>query len=229
MESVLEARLSRALQVLGIALGDGAPLGLLVKHWMLVFQANVKINLVSRKSDFIDGVVLHVADSLAALKLGLPETSGTRVLDFGSGAGFPGIPLKIAVPGWEMCLAESRSAKACFLSEAIGVLGLDGVNVFPHNIGPGGKSPAGGPGEFDIAVARAVDSVKGIVRRVSPLLVSGGMLVVYKGPGYREEMVESYNSVVREGMELARAVEFSLPLEGSTGRALLLFSKKGRG
>jgi 16S rRNA (guanine527-N7)-methyltransferase len=225
MEPDLTPVLIDALGALGISLDDVA-VARLVSFWNLVMEENRLHNLVSRKCGSDEGIVLHVADSLAALKFNLPCV-GLKVLDFGSGAGFPGIPLKIARPGWEITLAEAREKKAAFLSRVTYALDLSGVRVYAHYIDEQANKPGIGD-PFDLIIFRAVGSVLDIAEKALPLLQKKGFLLAYKGPGFREEMLKSYNSIIKFGLRLESIEEFTLPWKGNPKRALLLFKKAVR-
>lgn len=223
----LRAILESALDSLGLDVGHDA-IGLMLEFWDLVLAANVKINVVSRRTSREEGLVLHVADSLTALKLDLP-VDGLKVLDFGSGGGFPGMPLKIARPDWHMTLGESTGKKADFLGRAGDALGLKRLEIFPYYIGGVGYNYRGRvqlPMDFDLVTARAVDTALEVIRNSKPFIREGGLFVAYKGPGYRDEIKRTLNSIVDEGMVLERVEEFDLPLEGEPERALLVFRKQ---
>jgi 16S rRNA (guanine527-N7)-methyltransferase len=220
-----EAILSEALSCLGICVPGNVAAGL-VRYWGLVMEANGGLNLVSRRCGRSEGLILHVADSLAALKLGFPE-EGLDVLDLGSGGGFPGIPLKLARPGWRLCLAEATLKKARFLERAAEDLGIGGLEVLARYVPHGGMFHGARPGRFDLAVTRAVSTALDVARRVAPLLKAGGGLVAYKGPSWKEEIKSTWNDIGREGLSLEKVLEFSLPCTGAPARALLLFRYGG--
>ncbi|MDR1080538.1 MAG: 16S rRNA (guanine(527)-N(7))-methyltransferase RsmG [Deltaproteobacteria bacterium] len=195
----------------------------LVQYWCLVMDENRIHNLVSRKCGVDEGLVVHVADSLTALKFDLP-VEGLKVLDFGSGAGLPGIPLKIARPGWEMVLAESKVKKAGFLTRATLSMRLKKIYVYSRYIGQYGKAP-GLHGPFDLITARAVDRVIDLAEKIVPLLKKDGFFLAFKGPAFKDEIVGTYNSIADAGLKLERIEEFVLPFEVGHKRTLLLFRK----
>jgi 16S rRNA (guanine527-N7)-methyltransferase len=212
-----------ALEQLELVVGEDA-VELLLKHWKLVLLENKIQNLVSRKTSEREGLVLHVADSLTALKLNVFKGE-LSVLDFGSGGGFPGLPLKIARPTLKMTLAEARGKKAEFLSKASRELGFSDVSVYPNNIIEGCKDSVKLGGPFDVVAVRAVDTIDKVARRVVPLIKEGGYLVAYKGAFYKNEMLKTFNSIVKQGLSLEMVITFSLPCEGNPKRSLLLFRK----
>ncbi|MHB9028858.1 MAG: TrmH family RNA methyltransferase, partial [Candidatus Latescibacterota bacterium] len=139
-------------------------------------------------------------------------------LDIGTGAGFPGIPLKIAAPELELILSESRSKRNEFLRIAIGHIGLHGIEVLGRGILPGRpeKKVAG-------VISRAVESSAETLGRVRDLLDAGGLVILMKGPGGEDEIAEAlrlYGNLFR----LRNSIPYTLP--GTTHhRKLIVFEK----
>lgn len=140
---------------------------------------NKAYNLTSLKTDE-DIIIKHFLDSLLYLKA-IPGGE-VSVMDVGSGAGFPGIPMKIIRPEIEMHLIEPSRKKAGFLRHIIGVLGLQGIEVAEKRIEEI-KSLM-----VDAVVTRALFDIKDFYRQAFPLLKEGGRLVVSKGPKVKEEL-----------------------------------------
>jgi len=115
-------------------------------------------------------------DSLLFLKA-LPETIGS-LADVGSGAGLPGIPLKIVRPQWRVVLIESRAKRASFLSAAVRELGLQDAVVLPARAE---DYAARNPGAFDAVVMRCAGEFQATARAIAPLVTSGGVIVA-SGP-----------------------------------------------
>ena len=111
----------------------------------------------------------------------LPQ--GALVLDLGSGAGWPGIPLAILRPDLELTLAERRRKRAAFLELAAGRLGLEHVRVHAGDVGE-----LAGP--YPFVTAQAVGSFPEVYRIVAPLLADPAVLVSVKGPGWEAEVAE---------------------------------------
>jgi 16S rRNA (guanine527-N7)-methyltransferase len=127
------------------------------------------LTAITEPRDMVSG---HVLDSLA----GQPWLAPGRVLDVGSGAGLPGIPLAIADPGREFVLLDSRRKRVQFLLYASSELGLDNVSVVESRIEkyrPGGK--------FGTLTARAFAAIPEIVRLAAPFIETGARLVVWRG------------------------------------------------
>lgn len=146
-----------------------------LKRW------NMAYNLTSLKSDE-DIIVKHFLDSLLYLK-GMPEGE-MSVMDVGSGAGFPGIPLKIMRPEIFLYLLEPSRKKATFLRHMVKLLGFDAVEVIEKRVEEL-KSPA-----VDAAVTRALFTIKDFCEKAMPLVKRRGRLILSKGPKVKEELKE---------------------------------------
>ncbi len=121
-------------------------------------------------------VDVHVADSLAGLEIA--ELREARAIaDLGSGAGFPGLVLAIALPRARVSLVESVRKKAAFLERAAGELALDNVVIVASRA----EAWAAGMGEQDVVTARALASLPVLLEYAAPLLREGGTLVAWKG------------------------------------------------
>jgi 16S rRNA (guanine527-N7)-methyltransferase len=128
-----------------------------------------------------DVQVKHFVDSLTVgpiIRRALPEGRG-RLVDVGSGAGFPGVPLAIAYPGLDIALVEATAKKAAFLGRMRELLGLANVTVLSGRAELLAREPEYREA-FDIATARAVGSVATLVELMAPFLVVGGLAVLMK-------------------------------------------------
>lgn len=152
----------------------------------------------------------HFVDSLTLLQTGKIAT-GAKLCDIGAGAGFPGLPVKLAFPKVELLLIESNGKKAEFLRRVIGALGIEGASVFQ------GRAEAAGRdydirGSFDAVVCRAVASLPVLLEYALPLLRVGGWFLAMKGPSV--------------SLETAAAAKAS---EELGGRVEEIFSPRGQG
>ena len=136
-------------------------------------------NLTSLKTDE-DIIVKHFLDSLLYLKA-LPDRE-VSLMDVGSGAGFPGIPLKIMRPAIRMYLLEPSRKKANFLRHITRTLALDAIEVLEKRIEEV-KSLT-----VDVAVTRALFEIKEFIEKASPHVKEGGRLILSKGPKVKEEL-----------------------------------------
>ncbi len=125
-------------------------------------------------------VMKHYVDSMIVADLvKLPSP----LVDVGTGAGFPGIPLKIRLPGLRLVLAEPRPKRVAFLHEAIRELGLEGVDVFPHKVVSRSFTRP-----MEAAVTRAVETMDKTILRTSGCLGAGGRIYFWKGPAVDPEI-----------------------------------------
>jgi len=161
----------------GIALAAPA-LDLLWAYHRLLREHNPELNL-TRVRNFRRMVLKLYADALLpADRLELPSP----LLDLGTGAGMPGIPLKIYRPRLEVLLAESRGRRVAFLETAIARLGLEGVRVVPGRLTAAFETPVAA------VITRAVEPIAATLGRVAGCLVRGGLAVFMKGPRCEAEV-----------------------------------------
>jgi 16S rRNA (guanine527-N7)-methyltransferase len=190
--------------------------GLLV-HW------NDRFNLTAIRDP--EGIrVRHFLDSLSCLTV-MPDPIG-RMVDVGTGAGFPGLVLKIVRPGIELTLVESVEKKAGFCRTAVEELGLEGVTVLTERAETLGQDPAHRE-TYDWAVARAVAAMPVLAEYLLPLVRVGGHVLAMKGAGGLEETEGAAGAVEMLGGRLKAQREFRLP--GVQESHTLLVLEKFRG
>jgi 16S rRNA (guanine527-N7)-methyltransferase len=158
---------------LGLKLSD-RQMQQLATHFALLLQWNEKINLTAVRAPE-EIAARHFGESLYLAKL-MPPPAGLLV-DVGSGAGFPGLPLKIAWPGVETVLLEPNQKKATFLKEVVRSCDLRGVEVRAERL----EDAASLGGRAQLATMRAVALDEGTLRELSRLLASDGCLALYLG------------------------------------------------
>jgi 16S rRNA (guanine527-N7)-methyltransferase len=145
---------------------------------------NKAYNLTGLKNDE-DIVIKHFFDSLLYLKA-MPDGE-IKVADIGSGAGFPGIPIKIIRPEIDMYLIESSGKKSAFLRHIIRELQLKKIEVIEKRIEET-KVNQEIPVSVDVAVTRALFDIKDFIKKASHIVKQGGMLILNKGPKVKEEL-----------------------------------------
>ena len=171
---IREALVSRGLEdAVPASVGFASFLGLLLR-------ANVGVNLVSRKEAVPELLVArHLVDALEALPLvPPPEARRLRLLDIGSGGGFPAIPLLLARPDLDGVLVESVGKKARFLEEAVGALGLTARVVNARFPGPALELMRKAP-PCDLLTSRAVAGAGELVRAARPALARGAVALLW--------------------------------------------------
>ena len=193
----------------------------------LLEKKNAVMNLTAI-TDFKDVVHKHFLDSCAPARLPWfpPKGEGTSLIDVGSGAGFPGIPLKILYPGLKVTLLDSLQKRVNFLNEVIEALGLGGIEAV-HARAEDGARQAGLRENFDIAVSRAVAGLPVLSEYCLPYVKVGGSFLAYKGSGAEEETAAAKGAVKRLGGEIAEQEVFELPGadEETLGRSLIRIAK----
>ena len=214
------AFLRDGLAVLGLEL-DAGQVELLDLFRRLLAEAGRTHNLTALRTDY-EVATKHVIDSLTCLLTGLFEAGG-RLADVGSGAGFPGLILKIARPSLAVTLIDSARKKTAFLSRAVDRLGLDRVTVLTERAEALGRLPEH-RGRYDLAVARAVSGLAVDLEYAVPLLAPGGHFVAMKGPRVVEELARGERAAEVLGAELTEVLDLVLPLAGER-RALVVFRK----
>lgn len=214
--------LLRAACEMGIVLGE-REFRLFGEYRQELLFWNQRMNLVSLKSP-LDLVVKHFADSLTAL----PDVAGREgpVLDMGSGAGFPAIPLKILCDSLRISLLESSRKKTSFLRNVIAKLGLGGMEVI-HRRAEDALQEAGRSGSFYTVISRATFKLPEFLRLGAGFLVPGGMLVAMKGPGYEAELEAARALSAEAGMKWSGSRSIRLPITGDF-RKIIIFQKAYR-
>ncbi|MFQ5593637.1 MAG: 16S rRNA (guanine(527)-N(7))-methyltransferase RsmG [Anaerolineae bacterium] len=195
---------------LGIELTP-AQLEMFQKYYEELVDWNQRVNLTAI-SDYEDVQIRHFADSLA-VNLAL-DVAGlgdqTSLVDIGSGAGFPGLPLKIAQPAWHVLLVESARKKANFLEHMIDQLGFEDVSVVwgrAEEVGPDPNYRE----RFDVAVARAVAEMAVLVEYALPLLHIGGWFVAQKGTDPSDELRRAEKAIEVLGGAHYSTIAYRLP------------------
>jgi len=182
---------------------------------------NRRMNLtsISEKRQMIIKLLL---DPLVALPYLSP---GGTVLDIGSGAGIPGLPLKIGRPGYEVHLLESKAKKISFLKDMIRKLGLKGIEACQGRAEQKDDLPTLFH-FYDIVTVRALASLKKTINICYSYLEPGGLLVTFKGLRVDREIEESKQVMKEFNFKISKKVFYSLP--ETQGRRCLLILEKGK-
>jgi len=153
----------------------------------------------------------HFIDSLSALEV-LPHKKGIKCLDLGSGAGFPGIPIKIARPDICLTLAEPKRWRYLFLEKVVEILGLENTEVFR---GRSEELSLSHPGH-DVVFVRAVAKLGDAVSMAAPLLCPGGIMIAFKSKDVGKEMNQALKPLLSSGAKVVCMKKVVLPLTGVT-------------
>jgi 16S rRNA (guanine527-N7)-methyltransferase len=161
----------------------------------------------------------HLADSLSALESDVVRSAAT-IVDVGAGAGFPGLPLAVAMPGSDVRLLESQMRKCDFMAGVVAHLGVSNARVVCERA----EDWRDGEGRHDVAVARAVAAQPVVLEYAAPLLRLGGTLVDWRGR--RDEDEEQAARRAADELGLRRTeVRAVAPFEGATDHHLHLYVK----
>jgi len=190
-------------------------------YYEILIEWNEVMNLTAI-TDFDEVMLKHFVDSLALGKA-LPVKDGLRMIDVGTGAGFPGIPLKIAYPNLEVVLLDSLNKRVKFLNAVIEKLGLKGITAV-HGRAEDFARQAEYRESFDVSVSRAVANMASLSEYCIPYTKVGGYFVPYKSGNIEEEIKEGKKAVQILGGEIEDIIKFSLP--GSDIERSLVVIKK---
>lgn len=188
MEIGLEEILQKGLKELGISADEAAILRFR-NYFSHLQERGAVMNLTAIKGEE-DTARLHFLDCCALL--GAADFRGRRVIDVGTGAGFPGLPLKIAEPDIILTLLDSQEKRVNFLRETCGLLGFDGVDCVAARAE---EVPGSFREGFDIAVSRAVARLNVLCELCLPFVKTGGLFLAMKGPDCAEETEEAKNAL----------------------------------
>lgn len=184
-------------------------------------KENRKYNLTAIEEEK-EVAVKHFLDSLACTKI--IEPNNDFMIDLGTGAGFPGIPVKIYYPQLKILLVDSSRKKVEFLLKTIEILGLSQADARWDRAEVLGRS-----GELrekaDIVVSRAVASLNVLAELCLPLIKIGGYFLAMKGPDVNNELVVSKKAISLLGGEVEKTMSYELPLI-HLQRYLILIRKK---
>jgi 16S rRNA (guanine527-N7)-methyltransferase len=161
----------------------------------------------------------HLADSLVALALE-PVRHARALADLGSGAGVPGLPLAIALPGTSVTLVDSATRKCAFLERAIAACHVTNARVVHARL----ESWPAGLGSFDLVTARALGPLDVVVEYAAPLLTLGGSLVVWRGRRDPEAEAAGARAAGQTGLQAGEIVSVR-PYPAAQNRNLHLMLK----
>lgn len=182
---------------------------------------NDKFNLTAIRD--LEGIrIKHFLDSLTCLQVMKP-LHNERIIDVGTGAGFPGIPLKIIHPGLKLTLVESVGKKAGFCKHMVEILHLENVDVLTLRAEEVGRLP-NHRAHYDWAIARAVASLPILSEYLVPLLKIGGRMLAQKGESAHAEAQASENVLKLLGAQLQKIEKITLP--GVVDERFLVVIKK---
>ena len=215
----MEALIRTGLAQLGQAgrVPEDAP-ALLARYGALLLEKNRVMNLTAITQPQ-DVATLHMLD--CATLLDCARFEGKTLIDVGTGAGFPGLPLKILAPSLEVTLLDSLSKRVDWLSQTIGALGLEGIRAVHSRAEEAGRDPAFRE-RFDFAAARAVADLRLLCELCLPFLKVGGRFLAMKGTDCGDEVDKALPAIQVLGGRLEGRIDRLIPHTDVTHRVILV-------
>lgn len=203
----MECMLKDRLEALDIVL-DQEQIDQFDEYYEILVEWNKVMNLTGI-TEYQEVVEKHFLDSLSIVKV-MDMDQAERVIDVGTGAGFPGIPLKIAFPKLDIVLLDSLNKRIRFLDHVIEELGLEGIRTIhgrAEDFARDGKYRE----RFDLCVSRAVANLSSLSEYCLPYVKVGGRFVSYKSGDIEEEVNDASKAIALLGGKKERIEKFQLP------------------
>lgn len=200
----MEEILKKGFAQLGVDISERA-----LEQYMSYYEYLAERNKVMNLTAIIgaeDVARLHFLDCAALL--GMYDFKAKRLIDVGTGAGFPGLPLRIAEPSLELTLLDSLNKRVDFLRETCAKLGFEDVTCIHARAE---ETPAELRGAYDIAVSRAVARLNTLCELCLPFLKVGGVFIAMKGPECAQEVSEARVAMHILGAELRNTIKYTIP------------------
>lgn len=160
--------------------------------------------------------MLHLLDSLTVLKVA--DLRGKRVIDVGCGAGFPGVPLKIACPDMQLTLLDSLGKRMAWLETVLPQLGVNAQCITAR----AEEAVATRREQYDFATSRAVARLNILLELTAPYVKVGGAVLAMKGAAAPEELEEAKSAISRLGLKLEQVAKFPI---GDTAHQVIVLRK----
>ncbi len=179
-----------------------------VDYMSLLREWNEKINLTAI-TEPEEVITKHFLDSMSVYATPYVK-EGTSVIDVGTGAGFPGLVMKIAKPGIKLTLLDSLAKRLNFLQTVCEETNITDVEFVHSRAEDGGQNPAYRE-KFDVAIARAVANMSTLSEYLLPFVKVGGHFIAMKGPLADEELANAKKAIATLGGEIAEVAEVDVP------------------
>ncbi|MCR5825519.1 MAG: 16S rRNA (guanine(527)-N(7))-methyltransferase RsmG [Oscillospiraceae bacterium] len=209
----MQELLRAGLRALGLDEAKAEPLEAYAR---LVLERNRVMNLTAI-TDEADFARLHLLDSAALL--GVADFGGARVVDVGTGAGFPGVPLRILREDFDLTLLDSTAKRVAFLAESCRALGLRRVDCVCARAE---DFAADERERYDIAVSRAVAAMPVLCELCLPLVRVGGRFLAMKSARSDDELAAAAHAIETLGGAVERVVDYTIPGSAVTHRVVII-------
>ena len=225
-KSLFETTLTGAAETIGVPL-TAEQVAQCLRYTEMMLAVNEHTNL-TRITDPTAVAIKHFADSLTVLLAAPKLAQGARVADVGTGAGFPGLVLKIARPDLRITLMDSLGKRLTFLNEVIAELKLQDIKTAHFRAEDAGRSPVHRD-SYALVTARAVAAMPRLLEWCAPLVSVGGVFVAMKTAGVDEEKAEAARAAKLLQMRPTADQSLTLPAipgeEEAAQRRLLVYTK----
>ena len=194
-----------------------------LKQFRIYFEMLIEKNKVMNLTgitEWDEVLEKHFLDSISLIRA-IDLNKNLTVMDMGTGAGFPGIPLKIAFPNLQVTLADSLNKRVLFLQEVIDELKLDGIEAI-HGRAEDLARDKKYRESYDLSVSRAVANLSTLSEYCLPFVKIGGQFISYKSGEIDEEVTASKSAVFLLGGKIKETVKFEL---GESGRSFIIIDK----
>lgn len=202
----MENLLKNACKELDIEIND-KQISQFLKYKEILLDWNEKINLTAITEDR-EIILKHFVDCVSILKFASFENKS--VIDVGTGAGFPGVPIKIMQDSCNLTLLDSLNKRINFLQVLAQEINLENINFVHSRAEQGGKNPNFRE-KFDFCVARAVANLAVLAEYTLPFVKVGGQLIALKGPNLEEELKASKKAIDVLGGEIFEIKKVDIP------------------
>ena len=192
-----------------------------IQFYEFLVEKNKVMNLTGI-TEFQEVLVKHFLDSLACVKA-VDMSRIKRIMDIGTGAGFPGVPLKIAFPHLEACLLDSLKKRVNFLEETFQMLKLENITAIHGRAEEYAKNKQYRE-TYDLCVSRAVSNLATLSEYCLPYVKTGGYFISYKSGTVQEEVEQAQKAVKILGGKIQDVVYFQLP-DSEIQRSLVVIEK----